>query len=66
MKPRNVASGVAGSTAPMATMTSVVTVNARLGRLRKGFPIVRMTKSTRVWVASDSTNHPVWNSDSCA
>ena len=35
---------------------------ARLGRLRKGLPVVRITKSTSVWVASDSTNHPVWNS----
>lgn len=34
-----------------------------LGRLRKkGTRRVRMTKTTRVWVASDSTNHPVRNS----
>ena len=46
----------------MPTMQSVVIVSARLGRLRNGLPIVRMTKSTSVCVASDSTNQPVWNS----
>jgi len=38
-----------------------VTARGRLGRLRHGVPAVRITKSTRVWVARDSTNHPVWN-----
>ena len=44
--------------------TSVFEV--RVGLLRNGFPMVRMTKSTSVCVASDSTNHPVWNSRSLA
>ena len=36
---------------------------ARLGRLvYEGLRRVRMTKTTRVCVASDSTNHPVRNS----
>jgi hypothetical protein len=61
VKPRIGASGVTGSTAPIPTMTRVVIVSGRLGRLRSGLPIVRITNSTNVCVASDSTNHPVWN-----
>ena len=59
VKPRSVARGVTGSDTPMPTMRSVVIVSDRLGRLRNGLPIVRMTKSTSVCVASDSTNQPV-------
>ena len=33
--------------------------SGRLGRLLNGLPIVRITKSTSVCVASDSTNQPV-------
>ena len=36
------------------------------GRLRSGLPAVRMTNSTSVWVASDSTNQPVWKSSGVA
>ena len=37
-------------------------VSGLLGRLLHGLPAVRMTNSTSVCVASDSTNQPVWNS----
>ena len=46
----------------MTTTRIVVAANAKLGRLRNGFPAVRMMKRTRVCVASDSTNQPVWKS----
>ena len=63
-KPSVAAGGVKGKITPISTPSTVVTVSARLGRLRKGSPVVRMTKRTSVWVASDSTNQPVWNSAS--
>ena len=57
------ASGVNGRTAPIAAQVIGSTIIARLGRLRKnGTRRVRMTKTTSVWVASDSTNQPVRNS----
>ena len=55
-----------GKITPISTTSTVVTASGRLGRLRKGLPAVRMTKSTSVCVASDSTNQPVWNSASPA
>ena len=53
--------GVQGSTDATATTAIAVTASSGLGRLRSGFPAVRMTKTTSTCVASDSTNHPVWN-----
>ena len=48
-----------GSRAPMATTTIIETSSGLEGRLRKkGTRLVRMTNTTRVWVASDSTNQP--------
>ena len=47
----------------MMTTANTAPRSARLGRLRqKGTRCVRMTKTTRVWVARDSTNHPERNS----
>jgi hypothetical protein len=66
VNPKSAAMGIAGSTMPTATIASVVIVSHRLGRLRNGLPIVRITKRTSVCVASDSTNHPVWNKGSLA
>jgi hypothetical protein len=48
-----------------AMVTTLISIALR-GRLRNGFPAVRMTKTTSVWVASDSTNQPVWKSCSLA
>src|SRR5213593_3362021 len=47
-KPSVAASGVKGKTTPISTTSTVVTASGRLGRLRKGLPAVRMTKSTSV------------------
>jgi hypothetical protein len=49
---------------PIATTSSVVNVSAALGRFCQGLPAVRITSSTSVCVASDSTNQPVWNNSS--
>jgi hypothetical protein len=49
---------------PTQTMSKVVMVSGRLGGLRSGFLAVRIMKRTRVYVASDSTNQPVWKSGS--
>ena len=57
----SVPSRVYGITPATATMRPTLTSSERLGRLRKGFPAVRITKTTSVCVASDSTNYPVWN-----
>jgi len=62
VKPSGPASGVYGSTKPSATISNVVEVSGRLGRLRNGLPAVRMLNRTSVWVASYSTNQPVWKS----
>ena len=51
--PSRGASGVAGSSVPTATIDSAAIVSVRLGRLRSGFPIVLITNSTSVCVASD-------------
>ena len=59
VKPISFPSEEKGSTKPKSTTESVVTVNARLGLLRKGLRAVRMTKITSVWVAKDSTNQPL-------
>src|ERR1700693_484263 len=60
VNPRTPARGDHGRASPTATTASVFSVNQALGLLFKGFPAVRITNSTRVCVASDSTNHPVW------
>src|SRR6266571_3834046 len=53
VKPRYSASGVNGSMMPTSTIRSMVIVSGRLGRLRNGLPVVRITNSTSVCVASD-------------
>jgi len=55
-KPSTPASGLNGRYIPMATTARHVASNGPLGRLRSGFLEVRMMKTTRVCVASDSTN----------
>src|SRR5215471_21102610 len=64
--PNAVAREVNGRNTPARTIERVVAVNAILGLLRKGFPAVRIMNRTRVCVASDSTNQPVWNKASLA
>src|SRR5689334_1450284 len=62
VKPKRRPTGVKGMAAPTRTQARLVMAKGRLGRLRKkGLRRVRMTKMIRVCVASDSTNHPVWN-----
>ena len=52
---------------PAPAHERAITSCVGLGRLRKnGTRRVRITKMTNVCVASDSTNHPVWNRDSPA
>ncbi len=47
----------------MAEMVSVVAISGVLAWLwRKGILAVRMMWMISVWVSSDSTNQPVWNS----
>ena len=61
--PSGSARGVNGRAAPTAAQASGTTIIGRLGRLRRnGTRRVRITKMTRVCVASDSTNQPVRNS----
>src|SRR6516164_1256010 len=55
------ATGAQGRSAASSTTPSPVTTKGTLGRLAQGLAAVRMTKTTRTWVASDSTNQPVWN-----
>ena len=64
MKPSAWASGVKGIVAPIAAQITGSTSIAPLGRLRrKGTRRVRITNTTSVCVASDSTSHPLWNSE---
>ena len=58
MNPSAPASGVHGNAKPTLSVASAVITSARLGRLRNGLPMVRMTNRTSVCVASDSTNQP--------
>ena len=52
---------------PAAMTDAVDNVNSPPGLLRvNGIRLVRMAKMMRVWVASDSTNHPVRNSGGAA
>ncbi len=60
----NVPNGAYGGTVATVTMANMLINNGRLGRLLSGLTAVRITKSTSVCVAGDSTNHPVWKSDS--
>src|SRR5690606_3301057 len=54
---------VYGRTAATVTPPSTATICVRLAALRQnGLVWVRMTKTTRAWVASDSTNRPARNS----
>jgi hypothetical protein len=58
--PRAAAKDEYGSQAPMAMMVSVVSVMGRDALLwMKGIRLVLMIWTIRVWVRSDSTNHPV-------
>jgi hypothetical protein len=50
---------VKGRSPPIKTTRIVVIISGMLGRLLHGGPAVRITNSTRVCVARDSTNHPV-------
>ena len=61
-KPSTAPSGVTTSSVPTSTLPTTLAMSARLGRLLKGEPAVRMTKITSVWVASDSMNQPARNS----
>ena len=57
------ARGETVSQAPTATMISDVAISGRLARLwMNGILCVRITWMISVWVKSDSTNQPVWNS----
>jgi len=58
----NVPNGVYGSTVATVTMANTLINNGRLVRLLRGVAAVRMTNTTSVCVASDFTNHPLWNS----
>ena len=60
MKPIGTPRDVYGSKIPMATISSTVMMSGRLGRLRRGLPVVRMINTTSVCAQSDSTNQPVW------
>ena len=59
MNPNKAPRGVYGIRAPAAAMAITAISNRPLGRLRNGFPAVRITNTTSVCVARDSTNHPV-------
>lgn len=59
VNPKIALNGMSGITIPMMTTITVVIASGQLGLLRSGLPDVRIIKSTRVCVASDSTNHPV-------
>jgi hypothetical protein len=52
---------VYGSAVAIATTAATLASNRGLGRLLNGFPAVRITNTTSVCVARDSTNHPVRN-----
>src|ERR1035437_224270 len=57
------AKGETVSQEPAPTMIREVMISGQLARLsKKGILLVRMTWMIRVWVKSDSTNQPVWNS----
>src|SRR5450756_658150 len=57
------ASGDTVSQAPATTMMTDVRMSGQLARLwMNGILLVRMTWMISVWVKSDSTNQPVWNS----
>jgi hypothetical protein len=63
VNPRVRARGDTVSTTPTAITAKVVSVITAPALLRKnGTRWVRMAKMMSVWVAADSTNHPVRNS----
>ena len=59
INPRRPPSGVYGNTTATVTTTNTPISSGRLGRLLSGLPAVRITNTTSVCVARDSTNHPV-------
>lgn len=64
VKPSTGPKGEDGSQTPSNMIAAVVTMSGVLARVwRKGIRLVRMTWMMSVCVSSDSTNHPVWNSD---
>ena len=64
MKPSSGPSGENGGAAPTAISDAVGAISARLRT--KGTRLVRMTWMLSVCVKSDSTDHPVWNSEASA
>ena len=63
VKPRSWETGEYGRYAPTTMTPSTAVRSGQLGRLRQnGTRWVRITNTTSVWVASDSTNHPERNS----
>lgn len=60
--PNVLANGVKGSSMPMLARDKQVADSHLLGRLKKnGLRYVLMRKTTRISVAMDSMNQPVWN-----
>ena len=62
LRPKNEPTEVCGIIMPTPTAASVVSHSAALARLLSTLCRERMMWTTRVCVASDSTNHPVWKS----
>ena len=57
--PNDAESGPYGKTTAMPAQVKVVASRARAGLLfQNGVRLVRMTKTTSVWVSRDSMNHP--------
>jgi hypothetical protein len=62
VRPRSCANGETVNNTPTATTARVAAVSTTPGLLRmNGKRRVRIAKMISVWVASDSTNHPVRN-----
>jgi hypothetical protein len=60
--PRMLPKGSIVSRIATAIALVAAAMRGRLGRLRQnGLRRVRIAKNTSTWVASDSTNQPVWN-----
>nr|WP_241969611.1 hypothetical protein [Legionella sainthelensi] len=57
--PKNFAIGVKGNIAAKETTNNTMMINGVLGLLFQGLFAVRITNTTNVWVANDSTNQPV-------
>ncbi|MNL55689.1 hypothetical protein D3C87_1791190 [compost metagenome] len=66
VKPSAPAIGALGSNSAIAQTANTLTRSPRPAGCPKGDPRVRMTKTTRVWVSRDSTNHAVWKTGAVA